>query len=102
MRASATGFVALGLMMALLSPAAAAPALYRVTPQATPGDRQIIVHDVSWRCSAGSCVAPRTGASTDATVCSALARSFGPIAAFTVGDTSFDAAALDKCNRRAR
>lgn len=75
---------------------------YRVTPAAVPADGKIIVHDAAWRCSSGSCVASRTGSSTDATVCSALARDLGKISTFLVGDAAFDAAALEKCNRRAR
>lgn len=101
MRALYAVFVALA-MAPLAGPALAAPSTYRVTPQAAPNDGQVVVHDVAWRCSGGSCVAPRTGKSTDATVCSAVARNFGPIASFAAGGDDFDAAAIDKCNRRAR
>lgn len=83
----------------------AVPALaveYKVTPATAPADGKIIVHDVAWRCASGSCLAVRTGSSTDATVCSALARDLGKISTFLVGDAAFDPTALEKCNRRAR
>ena len=93
------------MLAAVVLVAGGAPALaveYKVTPATAPADGKIIVHDVAWRCSVGSCVATRTGSSTDATVCSALARDLGKISAFTVGDATFDGSALEKCNRRAR
>ena len=75
---------------------------YRVTPVTAPADGKIIVHDVAWHCASGSCMAARTGSSTDTTVCSALARYLGRLSAFVVADAAFDVAALEKCNRRAR
>ncbi len=102
MRCLALVFTVLGLMSTAGTPAAAALPIYKATPRTAPADGQIIIHDIAWRCSSGSCFASRTGSSTDATICSALARDLGPLAAFAVGDTDFDAAAVEKCNRRAR
>ena len=101
MRRTLFGFALLGLLSGMVAPANAAAPMYKVTPLTAPVDGQIIVHDLSWRCSSGSCFAPRTGSSTDTTVCLALARNFGPLAAFAAGDSDFDAAAIEKCNRRA-
>jgi hypothetical protein len=90
-----------GLVMA--AGASAAPvAGYQVTPVTAPTDGQVIVHDIAWRCAAGSCFAPRTGQSTDTTICSAVAREMGPLASFFVGAAAFDQPAIEKCNRRAR
>ena len=101
MRAGLWGLVA-GFAIVMGAPASAAPTLYKVTPQAVPADGTLILHDLAWRCASGSCVALRSGRSTDVTVCSSVARGIGRLAAFEVGDAPFDAAALEKCNSRAR
>lgn len=95
----------IGMFVAAVLAMSGAPGLaaeYRVTPVIAPTDGKIIVHDVAWHCASGSCVAARTGSSTDATICSALARDLGRLSAFMVADAAFDTAALEKCNRRAR
>lgn len=91
---------AAAILVAWSGPGVAAE--YRVTPVTAPVDGKVIVHDVAWYCTSGSCTAARTGSSTDATICSALARDLGRLSAFVAAGTAFDAAALEKCNRRAR
>jgi hypothetical protein len=102
MRALLFYFSALAIMIGASAQVSAALPMYRATPVTAPADGQIIVHDLAWRCASGSCTASRTGSSTDSTICSALARDLGPLTAFAVGDTDFDAAAIEKCNHRAR
>lgn len=90
------------LAAASFSPAYATSPAYMATARVAPRDGQIVVHDMLWRCSSGSCTARRDGKSTDATICSAVARNLGPLTSFAVGDEAFDATTLEKCNRRTR
>lgn len=88
------------------APASAAPPAatgvhYRAQPAAAPAQARLIVRDIVWRCGAGGCTAPRSGSRPEI-VCASLAREFGALASFSAGDRSFDAAALENCNRRAR
>ena len=100
MRSLNLGMFAAAVLVAWSVPGAAAD--YSVTPVTSPADGKIIVHGVAWYCTAGSCTAPRSGSSTDATICSALARDLGRLSSFVAANHAFDAAALEKCNRRAR
>jgi hypothetical protein len=74
---------------------------YRAEPATAPASARLVVRDVVWRCGAGGCVAPR-GNSRPVIDCSALARQVGTLRSFTVGGEALDAAALEKCNARAR
>jgi hypothetical protein len=74
---------------------------YRAEPTAPPAAGRLIVKDVVWRCGAGGCVAPQRH-SRPAIDCSALVREIGALRSFTVGGQPLDAAALGKCNARAR
>jgi len=101
MRALLLGMSVAGLAMAA-GASAAPPSGYRVTPVTAPADGQRIVHDIAWRCASGSCSAQRSAQSTDATICSAVAREMGPLQSFFVGSDAFDQPAIEKCNQRAR
>ncbi|HYW16874.1 MAG TPA: hypothetical protein VE891_12075 [Allosphingosinicella sp.] len=74
---------------------------YRAEPAAPPAAARLIVKDVVWKCGAGGCVAPQ-GNSRSAIDCPALVREIGTLRSFSVGGQPLDAAALGKCNARAR
>lgn len=83
--------------------AIAAPAggFYTATPVTAPAVTKAVARDIVWSCDGGSCSA---GASTSraAIVCAVAVRELGPLTSFSAGSDSFDAAALEKCNAKAR
>ena len=81
--------------------AAAGPQQYRAelaTPAAKP---KLVARDIVWRCAGDACVAPQ-GNSRPASDCAALADKVGALRSFSVAGEALDAAALEKCNARAR
>ena len=83
------------------APAAAGPQQYRAelaAPAATP---KLVAKDIVWRCAGAACVAAQ-GNSRPASDCAALAAKVGALRSFAVGGEALDAAALEKCNARAR
>ena len=95
-------FATFGLALLLTAaPAAAAQPHFRAQPVAASDAARLVVRDTVFRCTAAGCVAPR-GEDRAEHVCAALAREVGALAGFSAGDRSFDAAALESCNRRAR
>lgn len=82
-------------------PAVAAPALVRIVPTATVALSDQVVGDSLFRCGADGCVTTDF-TSTPATICAQAARKFGRIDSMTVGTATLDAAALAKCNTRAK
>ena len=89
------------IALPLLGGTAFAGTQYRAEPEARPAAVRMIVKDVVWKCGAGGCIAPQ-GHSRPAVDCSALVREVGTLRSFTVGGQPLDAAALGKCNARAR
>ena len=87
--------------LSLLGGTASAAVRYRAEPAAPPSAARLIVKEIVWKCGSGGCVAPQ-GNSRPAIDCSALAREVGTLRSFTVGGQPLDAAALGKCNARAR
>jgi hypothetical protein len=79
----------------------AVPGQYRAEPASPQTASRLIVKDIVWRCGTGGCVAPRSN-SRPAIDCSALAQEIGTLRSFTVEGRALDAAALEKCNARAR
>ncbi len=76
-------------------------AYYSATPATASAKAQFIASATVWTCGGASCVASK-GDSRDAIMCQLVARELGKLAAFTAGGTAFDAAALEKCNARAK
>lgn len=74
---------------------------YRAEPAAPPAEARLIVKGIVWKCGPGGCVASQ-GNSRPAVDCPALVRQVGALRSFTVGGRPLDAAALGKCNARAR
>ncbi len=89
------------LTASLFGGTALAGTQYRAEPAAPPAASRLIVKGIVWKCGAGGCVAPQ-GNSRPAVDCSALVREVGTLRVFTVGGQPLDAAALGKCNARAR
>ena len=73
---------------------------FRLTPtQSVTGTK--IVNDTLWRCNTNICTAA-TANSRPEIVCAQAARKVGKVSSFSYKGTDFDAAALEKCNAKAR
>jgi hypothetical protein len=91
------------LIGAAISPAAAAsgPA-YRLLPvTALTSARTFVASEVIWTCGPDGCVAG-AASSRPTVVCAQAARAIGKLASFSAGPQAFDAAALAKCNAKAK
>jgi hypothetical protein len=86
--------------VAFAAPAFAAPH-YTAEPLAPPAAERLIVRDLVWRCGAAGCATGKSN-SLPATDCAALVRKVGPLRSFAAAGRAIDAAALEKCNARAR
>ena len=83
------------------APAAAGQHQYRAELAAPAAKPKLVAKDIVWRCAGAACVAPQ-GNSRPASDCAALAAKVGALRSFAVGGEALDAAALEKCNARAR
>ncbi len=73
---------------------------YRLTPtQSVTGTK--VVNDTLWRCSTNTCTAAKANSRPEI-VCAQAARKVGKLTNFSYKGTDFDAAALEKCNAKAR
>jgi hypothetical protein len=101
-------------MTRLISIAAAAVALLGAVPAVAQGGAyyvakpaaelkkaSIITRNTVWKCRDGVCLAPKS-ADRPAIMCELVAREAGKLELFTVAGAQMDAAALDKCNARAK
>lgn len=91
------------LFTATVPPAHAAGAsdYYRAVPVAAPKRTSVVTRGTLWKCEDGSCAAPRAG-SRDAVVCELAVQRLGALSEFHANGAAFDAAALERCNARAR
>ncbi len=84
---------------------AATPAMaegyYSAVPTTAPSRASIVTRSTVWKCADGACIAAKAG-SRDAIICELLVREVGPVSRFAAAGTDFDAAALEKCNARAK
>ena len=74
---------------------------YSATPVTAPAPGSLVTRATVWRCGDGVCTASKA-TSRDSIMCELVVREVGTLASFTVNGTAFDAAALAKCNERAR
>ncbi len=89
-------------LFALAVPARAQSAtVYRLVPVTTASTGNVVVGELLWKCGADGCTA-MNASSRPAIVCGQAARQIGKISNFSVKGVEFDAAALAKCNARAR
>ena len=85
----------------LFATAAGAQSYYSVTPAAAPTKASVITGGMLWKCDGGACTAGR-GSSRDAIVCEQVVKRVGTLTNFSANGAAFDAAALAKCNARAK
>ena len=85
----------------LFATAASAQGYYSATPAAAPAKASVITGGMLWKCDGGASTAGR-GNSRDAIVCEQVVKRVGALANFTANGAAFDAAALAKCNARAK
>ena len=104
LRSSLSPMLPLLVPTVLLVSASAAPAAgngyYRATFAEPVARTQLIAKELLWSCAGDACTAAASN-SRPAIVCSTLARSVGPLLAFSAGGVPFDTAALQKCNSAA-
>ena len=95
----------LRILAATAAMLAATPALaetyYAAMPASPPAKASIVTRSTVWKCGEAGCTAARAG-SRDAIMCELLVREVGPVSRFAAGGNDFDAAALEKCNARAK
>ena len=82
-------------------PASAQGAYYAATPKSAPTKASVVTRSVLWKCTGGTCVAPRSG-ERDAVLCELVVQRVGALASFSAGDSVFGEDALAKCNARAK
>ncbi|QPQ54572.1 hypothetical protein IC614_09565 [Allosphingosinicella flava] len=88
------------LSVALVASATPAAAHYVAVPVAKSA-MKVPLGGVIWQCGDTGCTAGAT-TSRPETVCASFARKMGAVSAFAAGGRDFDAAALEKCNARAK
>lgn len=76
-------------------------AIYAAVPVAKPAKTTFVARDTLWTWRDTAYTA-RRGGDRDAIQCELVARQTGKLASFSVGGAAFDAAALDKCNAKAK
>ncbi|MES2987411.1 MAG: hypothetical protein V4808_05870 [Pseudomonadota bacterium] len=74
---------------------------YAATPAAAPSKTGMITASTVWKCGEGICTANKADA-RDSIVCQLVVKEVGKLTAFRANGADFDAAALDKCNAKAR
>ena len=89
-----------------LTPAAgyaqgAARGYYAAIPASAPAKTSLVTRSTIWKCGDGVCVAAKANA-RDNIVCELVAREVGTLTSFRANGADFDAAALAKCNTKAR
>ena len=91
------------LLTATATPARAAGAndYYRAVPVTQPKRASVITRETLWKCQDGTCSASRAG-SRDAVVCELAVQRLGTLSEFHANGAAFDAAALERCNARAK
>lgn len=75
---------------------------YSATPVTAPAKSSFVTRTTVWKCGDGACAASTKSTSRDAIMCELVVREVGALSSFSAGTTAFDAAALEKCNARAK
>lgn len=89
------------LLTPIAATAAETTAYYAATPVATPAQTTVITNGTVWKWNATSFTATK-GPQREGIVCEMIAQRAGKLAAFNAAGQAFDAAALAKCNARAK
>ena len=74
---------------------------YSAVPVTAPAQSTLVARSTVWKCGEGVCTASKAN-SRDAVMCELVAGEVGQLSAFRANGAEFDAAALAKCNARAR
>jgi hypothetical protein len=72
-----------------------------VTPVAQPNTAMIALN-TGWNCTGDTCIATLDRKAPAVRDCRQIARAFGPVASFSVGTKSLDAAGIAACNAPTR
>ena len=98
---SVAAVAAATLALAPASVAQTGRGYYAATPVAAPAKASIVTRSTIWKCGEGVCTASKA-TSRDAIMCELVAGEVGKLTSFRANGADFDAAALEKCNTRAR
>ena len=90
-----------GLAAPVPASASAAAPHYQAELAAPAGADRVVARRLVWHCAATACVAAKSN-SRPAIECAALAKKAGPLRSFVAAGEALNAAALEKCNARAR
>lgn len=93
--------IAAAILFAATPAIAQANGYYSATLAQPLAKANLVTRNTIWKCNGTTCVAPKSGARPQI-MCELMAREAGALQAFTVEGNAFDAAALEKCNARAR
>lgn len=99
-----TVLFAAALASAVVPAAASAQAdapYYTAIAATAPSESRAVVRGTLFRCEGATCTAPKANG-RDAIMCELVAREFGSLTEFRANGAAFDAAALAKCNEKAR
>jgi hypothetical protein len=88
-------------ILAAIAAASAAAPHYLAEPERAPVQARLVARDQLWSCGGGACSSAK-GNSRPAIACSVLVKEVGRLRSFAVAGQPIDAAALEKCNARAR
>ncbi len=90
-----------GSALVLGATPALAKSYYTATPAVAPTEASFVTRSVVWKCDGATCAAPKAG-NRDQVMCELAAKEMGQLASFTANGSAFDAAAMEKCNARAK
>jgi uncharacterized low-complexity protein len=74
---------------------------YSATPATAPAKAKMVTRSTVWNCGEGVCIASKSD-TRDSIVCELVAKQVGTLTTFRANGAEFDAAALAKCNAKAR
>lgn len=94
-------FAATSLILGVSAANAQGASYYAAVPVTTPSKTQLITRDTVWTWHATAFTA-RRGDARDTIQCELVARQVGKLSSFSAAGTAFDAAALEKCNAKAK
>jgi hypothetical protein len=92
-----TASLALSATAALAGVSTVTVTVKLVSPLAEP-NKTVIALSTAWNCAGDTCVATLDRKSPAVRDCRQIARVVGPVASFTVGSKSLDAAGIQACN----
>ena len=98
---AAAALVSATLLAPTVANAAEGGAYYAATPVATPSKTMLITSGTVWKWNETAYTANK-GPQRENIMCELVAQRAGKLSAFSVAGTAFDAAALEKCNARAK